>query len=164
MRTEVIFMAVSYGGRDGLGCRKRTCANTTKFRRRPTWLNPERVANGNSAEKRARILGDAVGTVEDRTPVQRAIGLLEMHRGLVSLDVVAREAGLSTRQFRRICARETGLTPKLLARILRFRHAALRAASETGAHAGLAAECGYADQAHMIAEFKRFGGRTPCGL
>jgi AraC-like DNA-binding protein len=122
----------------------------------------ERACDARSDEERARILVEtAMHAVEARTPVQRAIAALEKRRGLVSLDWLAREAGLSARQFRRVSLRETGLSPKLLARILRFRHAGSRVAAESGDHAGLAAECGFADQAHMIAEFKRFAGRTP---
>jgi len=121
----------------------------------------ERMANGRSGEERAAYLIQAVRAVEKRTAFQRAIGCLEMRRGMVSLDHLAREAGLSVRQFRRVCIRETGLSPKLLARILRFRHAEARASAESGGHAGLAADCGFADQAHMIAEFRRFAGRTP---
>jgi AraC-like DNA-binding protein len=122
----------------------------------------ERVCDARSDEERARILVEtAMHAVGARTPVQRAIGAMEKRRGLVSLDWVAREAGLSARHFRRVAIRETGLSPKLLARILRFRHAESRVVAESGDHAGLAAECGFADQAHMIAEFKRFAGRTP---
>ena len=121
----------------------------------------ERLAHETSLEKQTSLLAYAVGAAQSRTPFQQAIGYLEKSRGLVSLDRLAREAGLSTRQFRRVCLQETGLSPKLLARILRFRHASSRAKAESGAHAGLAAECGFADQAHMIAEFKRFAGHTP---
>jgi AraC-like DNA-binding protein len=125
----------------------------------------QRLAEAGSDDHRARILVEtAMRPVEGRSTVQRAIGYLETRRGLVSLDWLAREAGLSPRQFRRVAIRETGLSPKLLARILRFRHAQSRAAAESGDHAGLAAECGFADQAHMIAEFKRFAGRTPGSL
>jgi AraC-like DNA-binding protein len=124
-----------------------------------------RVAEAHSIEERARILVEsAAHSVQPRTALQRAIGYLEKRRGSVSLDWLAQEAGLSARQFRRVAIRETGLSPKLLARILRFRHANSRAAAERGDHAGLAAECGFTDQAHMIAEFKRFAGRTPGSL
>ncbi|HEY6987374.1 MAG TPA: AraC family transcriptional regulator [Bryobacteraceae bacterium] len=93
--------------------------------------------------------------------MQQAIGLLERTGGRLPFDALASQCGLSVRQFRRRCVEESGLSPKLLARILRFRHAWQRAEAETGEQAGLAAECGYSDQSHMIAEFRRFSGRTP---
>ncbi len=55
-----------------------------------------------------------------------------------------------------------GLTPKRLARILRFRR--VWQLAERGPQrnwADVAAELGYADQAHMIKEVRRIGGSTP---
>lgn len=86
---------------------------------------------------------------------------MEQRHGYVSLDELARQTSVCMRQFRRLCVNETGLSPKLLARVLRFRHASKRANSEIGEHSRLAIECGYADQAHMIAEFRYFSGATP---
>jgi AraC-like DNA-binding protein len=124
----------------------------------------DRIANAGSAKEGMELLAESVGATETRTRFQRAIGYMERRRGFVSLDDMARDAGLSSRQFRRVCLRDTGLSPKLLARILRFRHAEARATGEGGAHAELAADCGFTDQAHMISEFRRFSGRTPNGL
>jgi len=95
------------------------------------------------------------------TAIQRAIAWMEQRHCQVSLDQTARHCGLSVRQFRRVCLEQTGLSPKFLARVLRFRHALTKVRSHAGAHAGLAAECGYFDQSHLIAEFRCFSGRTP---
>jgi len=52
------------------------------------------------------------------------------------------------------------LTPKTLARILRFDHA--RSLLESGAPASdVALDCGYYDQAHLIREFHALAGTTP---
>jgi AraC-like DNA-binding protein len=98
------------------------------------------------------------------TPLQRALAWMRSCNGLVSLDDVASQAGISLRQFRRLCLQTTGLSPKLLARILRFRYALSRIHNERGEHAGLAADCGYFDQSHFIADFQRFSGRTPAAF
>ncbi len=121
----------------------------------------ERLANARSVEDWPAVLTDAIEPVGSRTTVQRAIAWMERQRGCVSLDWLAAQAGLSVRQFRRVCREQTGLTPKLLARILRFRHTLKRVRAESGDHAGLAADCGFSDQSHLIAEFRRFSGRTP---
>jgi transcriptional regulator GlxA family with amidase domain len=75
---------------------------------------------------------------------------------------MAKELGWS---HRRLIARfrdQIGLTPKLLARIIRFDHAvtALRASPVRGL-AELAFECGYADQAHLNREFRELAGTSP---
>ncbi|MBZ5572020.1 MAG: helix-turn-helix transcriptional regulator [Acidobacteriia bacterium] len=121
----------------------------------------ERVAEAGSPEKCAAELAGCVRAPHSRTPVQRALAWMETLRGCVRLDDVARQANLSPRQFRRQCLDQTGLSPKLLARILRFRHALLKLNAQAGEHAGLAADCGYFDQSHFIAEFRRFAGESP---
>ena len=57
---------------------------------------------------------------------------------------------------------EVGLPPKAVARIARFMRAQslARARTESG-WAGIAAGCGYADQAHLARDFREFAGTTP---
>jgi AraC-like DNA-binding protein len=77
------------------------------------------------------------------------------------LDWVAAQAGMSPRQFRRRCFEESGLAPKHLCRILRFRHACELAISRGSGWAAIAADAGYFDQAHLIHDFHEFTGRAP---
>ena len=93
-------------------------------------------------------------------PVQRAIEAVTSSHGDIDLDWVARQAGMSERQFRRRCLQESGLSPKQLCRVLRFRRAC--GLGERGLPWGLiAAESGYFDQAHLIRDFLEFTGATP---
>jgi AraC-like DNA-binding protein len=119
------------------------------------------IADSNSEQQCIEVLGRALRPTTPRTPVQRALAWMETNPSCVSLDDVAFQAGLSTRQFRRMCLQQTGVSPKLLARVLRFRKALTQMQSQAGEHAGLAADCGYFDQSHFIAEFQRFAGQTP---
>lgn len=120
----------------------------------------ERLVNTPSAEERARLIEAALPAPAAPGPVERAIAFLERAEGVASVDELADEAGMSSRQFRRVCLEKTGLTPKLLARVLRFRHAAARVHAAQSA-ASLALDCGYYDQAHLIRDFREFAGRTP---
>ena len=103
------------------------------------------------------------------SPIERALAWMERRHGVLSIDGLAAHAGLSPRQMRRVCLERAGLTPKFLARVLRFRHALGRLAASRphasgavpGTLAGLALDCGYYDQAHFIHEFREFSGRTP---
>ena len=121
----------------------------------------EKMACAKSPQQCAALLGQSLQPSPTRTPLQRALARIEADPVSVSLDDVAFQAGLSARQFRRICVRQTGVSPKLLARVLRFRKALAQVRSQAGEHAGLAADCGYFDQSHFIAEFQRFAGETP---
>jgi len=120
----------------------------------------ERLANAGSPQECARIVQAALPEVRTAGPVERAVQMLERAGGSASIDELAAHAGLSPRQFRRLCLEKTGLPPKFLARILRFRTAAAKLDTCVSA-ADLALDCGYYDQAHLINEFREFAGRTP---
>jgi AraC-like DNA-binding protein len=123
----------------------------------------ERLAEAGSLEESARAVEAALSTPEGDEPIDRAVAFLVQAGGCVSMDDLARDAGLSPRQFRRVCLDRTGLTPKFLARVLRFRHAAARVGRNEVASA-VALDCGYYDQAHLIRDFREFAGRTPGAL
>ena len=124
----------------------------------------DRLGDASSPEECAAVLAGSLQASDSRTPVQKAIAFMEARAGRVSVDELARLAGVSARQFRRLCLQETGLSPKFLARVLRFRRALSQVRAQAGEHAGLAAECGYTDQSHLIAEFREFYGQTPAAF
>src|SRR5207245_669996 len=81
---------------------------------------------------------------------------------LPSISEMAREFGISSRQLQRRFLAAVGLPPKQFVRVLRFGRlwqAATMRPPETWA--ALAAEHGYADQAHMVREFHAFGVGPP---
>ena len=93
---------------------------------------------------------------------QRVLSWAEQRHGNVRIDDLADLAGLSARQFRRVCLELTGLTPKQLCRAIRFRRAATQLMRDGGlGSATIALDLGYYDQAHFINEFRAFSGLTP---
>jgi AraC-like DNA-binding protein len=84
--------------------------------------------------------------------------------GLVSVDQLANDAGLSSRQLERRFLREIGLGPKLLGRIIRFQQVFRAVEHCDAAWATIAIECGYYDQAHLIRDFHQFARQTPAVL
>jgi AraC-like DNA-binding protein len=102
---------------------------------------------------------------ENPNPVQRAVESIAAAHGSADLQRVAEHANLSPRQFRRRVLEESGLTPKLLSRVLRFRHASrLALVAERPDWSAIAAEAEYFDQAHLIHDFRSFTGRTPVAV
>jgi transcriptional regulator GlxA family with amidase domain len=75
---------------------------------------------------------------------------------------MAEQIGLSSRQLEREFRSGVGLSPKALARIVRFQNL-LRLVGEGPLRewAYLAVEGGYADQPHMVREFREFAGQSP---
>ncbi len=94
-------------------------------------------------------------------PVEKSLAWLAECGGQVSMDALADAASLSPRQFRRICVERTGVSPKYLARVLRFRQAAKYANGQHPDWADVAVASGYYDQAHLINEFKELAGVSP---
>lgn len=107
--------------------------------------------------------------------VERAVRGFERHRAVAfalgqlcaaperSITEVCDETGLSSRRFIELFRQQIGVTPKAFARVLRFQRA-VRTIGGAGPEldwAGLAAECGYYDQAHFIHDFRGFSGMTP---
>ena len=79
-----------------------------------------------------------------------------------SLGAIARELGLSERGLRRRCHDAFGYGGKTLDRILRFqRFVELARRPDAAGLPMLAAEAGYADQAHLTREVRRLCGFSP---
>jgi AraC-like DNA-binding protein len=78
---------------------------------------------------------------------------------------LAREVGLGERQLRRRFERAVGYGPATLARVQRFQRFLALAQDETHTPlARLAADAGYADQAHLTRECRRLSGLPPAQL
>ncbi|HKQ96499.1 MAG TPA: helix-turn-helix domain-containing protein, partial [Candidatus Polarisedimenticolia bacterium] len=94
--------------------------------------------------------------------VRPMVAALLRSRGRLKVAELARRAGLSTRQVERRFLDEAGLGAKAMARLVRFQ-SVLDAAGrgEPIEWAGVAFDGGYADQAHLIREFREFSGETP---
>jgi methylphosphotriester-DNA--protein-cysteine methyltransferase len=112
----------------------------------------------------ARCLERDLGsrTVPDRRIAAATRAIAAAH-GRIAIGELAAGVGLSRRQLERGFQREVGVGPKRLARIARFQRlmARLDAAVPPGGWAGIAIECGYFDQAHLIRDFGEFTGGPP---
>ena len=120
------------------------------------------------------------GWLLDRVPrarmpdarVRRAVGLLHASHGSMRASEVAAQVATSERQLERLFAERVGVAPKVFARVVRLQalvvrlDARLRSASNlaTIPWADLAAELGFADQAHLVREVRALAGITPTAL
>ncbi|MFF2955829.1 DUF6597 domain-containing transcriptional factor [Kitasatospora sp. NPDC057965] len=154
----------------------------------------ERLARARGPrEAAAELDGFAAALVPGWAPdpvVERAVAALGRAQG-AQLPALAAELGLSERQLRRRVTDAVGYGPKTLHAVLRFQRALAWARSEAGPEGGaqagprgasrggsrggeggragaglaeLAVRAGYADQAHLTREVRRWAGVPPTVL
>jgi AraC-like DNA-binding protein len=118
------------------------------------------------------MIAAAAGLLRDREPA--ADPVVELVAGLVGritedlrlrrVAQLAEASGLSERRLQRLFADYVGVSPKWVMRRARLHEAALRAEAdgpESVDWAALAADLGYADQAHLARDFTATLGASP---
>ncbi|MDQ3998075.1 MAG: helix-turn-helix domain-containing protein, partial [Gemmatimonadota bacterium] len=83
-------------------------------------------------------------------------------RGTLSIRALAAELGVTRQHLARSFAQHVGLSPKMLARIVRTRGVVDRARAAADVDwSSVALDAGYYDQSHLIAEVKKLTGLPP---
>ena len=93
--------------------------------------------------------------------VRAAWRALVASRGRVPVGALAAELGWSRRHLAARFREDVGASPKFLARLLRFEHAAERIRAGAQPLGDVALACGYYDQAHLNREVRDFTGAAP---
>ena len=96
----------------------------------------------------------------DHRRIAAAVAALSSERAPASVHATCERLGLSNRHLIVLFRALVGLPPKTFARVQRF-HAALTRLPSANNRAALAADLGYADQAHFGHDFRRFAGVAP---
>lgn len=126
----------------------------------------ERLANEPDWHRRLDLAERFVETRIEAAPPTRpevawAYGNVLSSGGRMPVTAIAKDIGWSRKHLAGRFTAETGLGPKTFARIVRFNRALALRRTGTGGWAGIAAECGYSDQAHLAREFREMTGETP---
>jgi AraC-like DNA-binding protein len=93
-----------------------------------------------------------------------AVSVLEAQRGESRIEDLAQTLGYSRRQLERRFLKSIGLTPKALARTIRFKHSLYALCDTLGAQPQAHFLDGFYDQSHLTKEFRKFSGMTPTTL
>jgi AraC-like DNA-binding protein len=126
----------------------------------------ERVAESASRQRRFEIIEDFIfhrAVHEPSSEIASALDILEKSAGSARVHGIATGIGWSRKHLSRRFVNEIGLPPKTLALMLRFHRACTLARTGAGGWAAVAAEAGYADQAHLTRDFSVLAGETPAG-
>ena len=129
-------------------------------------LAPENRVDGIERVLTSRLQGWLRDAGDDAPLASRAVALLRQSRGGATIRAVAAALGVGERRLERAFGRSVGVGPKMLERVLRMRRAIRRinAVRESGkplAWTDVAFDAGYADQPHLIREFRALAGVTP---
>lgn len=103
-----------------------------------------------------------LGAAPGEALVRRALQALDASDGTLRIEQLATQLGVSRQHIAARFRDQVGLSPKLYARICRFRRAtAALNAIPAPDWAQLALDCGYFDQSHLIHDFQEFAGSAP---
>lgn len=110
-----------------------------------------------------RFIADLICHARKDVHLLDAVSQVMMQRGgNISMDWLAKESCLCTKQFKRKFNERAGVNPKTYARIIRF----TRAFNTKNAYPGIdwlriAVECDYFDYQHLAKDYKDLTGLTP---
>jgi len=127
----------------------------------------ERCEEARSIERRFRVVAQWITGCCARAPRMDAavawmVAQLDASGGTAPIATLREHVGLSKMQLVDAFRRDVGLTPKLYARIVRFRRALFELQwARARRLTDVALDAQYYDQAHMNTEFRALGGVTP---
>lgn len=93
--------------------------------------------------------------------VVEAAALIRSRKGNISVEQVSEAVHVSVRQLQRSFKYQLGTSPKGYLRIIRFRNALASLRKNDIDWGDITYGLGYADQAHLIREFREFAGESP---
>jgi len=120
---------------------------------------------GDAARRLSTLHAWLLACVRDARPqpmLQQALHALDNGPQVQRIGAVAAQCGVSPRRLGEMFGERIGMSPKRYARLQRF-HRVVATARRGGRidWAGVAVDCGFHDQPHLVREFRAFSGLTP---
>jgi AraC-like DNA-binding protein len=113
----------------------------------------------------AELLSRLASAPPPDSTVPTIAGHVLRRQGVTTVASLSAASGFTRQHLARKFRHSLGVSPKLFCRLVRFQNALTRVlTSRPDDWAAAAADLGYYDQAHLIAEFKEFTGYTPTGF
>lgn len=96
--------------------------------------------------------------------VAAAVGRIRASGGAEDVGDIAAALRCSPRTLQRLFQRDVGITPKALARIVRFQRVFGAWREDPHSLARVAGECGYSDHSHLVRDFRELAGMPPASF
>jgi AraC-like DNA-binding protein len=128
-----------------------------------------RMGEGFTFEARVQIVEEfllrRIARAAEHNKMTFAANYIFRHHGALKISSLATQYSLGVRQFERAFERETGIPPKVFARIARFQAALdARLMWPRRTWLDIAHSFGYYDQMHMVHDFEKLGRAAPTEL
>lgn len=154
---------------DDLGALTDRWVDVQKLKDRAVTTLKERLEGVETTDGRIALITDwlarrATQVAGPDPRVEVAVRAIRSSHGAVNLDDLCRQLRLTPRSLQRLFKLQVGISPKLLARIVRFQRIFAAWRSDPSTLSRVAAECGYFDQPHMIRDFRQFAGAPPASF
>ncbi|UVK36480.1 AraC family transcriptional regulator [Mesorhizobium sp. AR10] len=129
----------------------------------------ERLGNARDWSTRFAIAEAFVATRltearETQAEIDWAYDRIVTSGGRIRISTLAGKLGWSRKHLAGKFSDAIGVGPKTLSRIIRFNRALGLSRQNASDWADIAADCGYADQSHLVREFRDLAGTTPTAL
>lgn len=85
-------------------------------------------------------------------------------KGNIRIQEICTAAGISRKHLSHLYKTTVGVTPKMFARLTRFRSVMDQLNCCNNSWVKVATDNGYFDQSHLISDFKQFAGESPAGF
>jgi AraC-like DNA-binding protein len=117
------------------------------------------------ADNRCTVAADffrsRVNLIPHDHPVDKAIDLIFGEHGSLGIGEIASRTGFTERHIEQLFRKYVGLTPKFLARIVRFNRIFQLISDQEPDWSDVVFQSGFYDQSHFIRNFKAFTGEEP---
>jgi AraC-like DNA-binding protein len=128
----------------------------------------EQLAASDDPTRVGQLEAALLGHLRRASALKRTVDVVALARwaraepGAMTVHRLANAAGVSRRHLTRVFREVVGVSPKRYCRLARFQAGLGHAGVGTGVPwTRVAADLGYVDQSHMIAEFREFSSLTP---
>lgn len=134
-----------------------------------SWHLGERIAEARDHAARCQLVTDFLLEPRARrraadVRLRHAVRAIRHSHGALPIAVLARNLGVSERTLERLFREQVGVRPKVYARIARMEWTTEIAQGHPASQAALATLAGYADEPHLLREFRSLAGITPGAL
>lgn len=128
-------------------------------------ISDEILKAGNPEERIQAIekflLSKLTATDKDKL-IANCVDMIIQRHGNISIEELVVAQGISKRQIERMFTAGVGISPKFMARIIRFNHTLQMIENKTfNNFTSVAFEVGFYDQAHFIKDFRELTGLNP---